>query len=83
MRSHIQVACFGVTLGGIDQVYIYIFVDVISSVWLQGKDKTPNCKSNKKTSEKFNNHINKQETKGSNNCVGKYKNAVKLRRKCS
>ena len=38
-----------------------------------GKDKTQSCKSNKKTSEKFNNCINKQETKGSNNCVGEYK----------
>ena len=49
---------------------------VISSVWLQGKDKRQSCKSNKKTSEKFNNYINKQETKGSNNCVGVYKNAA-------
>ena len=32
------------------------------------------CKSNKKTIEKFNNYINKQETKDSNNCVGEYKN---------
>ena len=39
------------------------------------KEKTKNSgKSNKKTNEKFNNYINKQETKGSNNCVGKYKN---------
>ena len=46
------------------------------SVWLQGKDKTQSCKSNKKTSEKYNNYINKQETKGSNNCFGEYKNEI-------
>ena len=39
---------------------------------LEGKEKTQSCKSNgKKTSEKFNNCINKQETKGSNQTVGK------------
>ena len=32
-------------------------------MWLQGKDKTQSCKSNKKTNENFNNYINKQETK--------------------
>ena len=39
------------------------FETVISSVWLQGKDKTQRYKSNKKTSEKLNNYINKKETK--------------------
>ncbi len=53
---------------------------VISSAWLQGKDKTQSCKSNK-TSEKFNNYINKQEVKGSNNCVGEYKNIREIRKK--
>ena len=39
-------------------------LDVISSVWLQGKDKTLSSKSNdRKTSEKSNYCINKQETK--------------------
>ena len=49
---------------------------VTSSVWLQGKDK-----SNEKTSEKFNNCINKQETKGLNNCTVNMKVCVKLKRK--
>ena len=57
------------------------FFYVVSSVWLQGKDKTQNCKSNKKTSEKFNNYINKQETKGSNHCVGEYKNVIEINKK--
>ena len=38
-------------------------------------------KSNKKTSEKFYNCINKQETKGSNNCVGEYKNVCEIEKK--
>ena len=54
---------------------------VISSVWLQGNDKTQSCISNKKTSEKSNNYINKQETKGSNNCVGEYKNVCEIEMK--
>ena len=55
---------------------------VISSVWLQGKDKTLSWKSNdKKTSEKLNNCINKEETKGSNNCVGEYKNVCEIEKK--
>ena len=50
-------------------------------MWLQGKDKTQSCKSNKKTSEKYNNYINKQETKSSNNCVGEYKNVYEIEKK--
>ena len=39
-----------------------IGITVISSVWLQRKDKTRSCKSNdKKTSEKFNKCINKKK----------------------
>ena len=38
-------------------------------------------KSNKKTSEKFNNYIKKQETKGSNNCIGEYKNICEIKKK--
>ena len=34
-----------------------------------------------KTSEKFNYYINKQETKGSNNCVGEYKNVCEIEKK--
>ena len=37
-----------------------VVLHVISSVWLQGKDKTQSCKSYKKTSEKFNKYINKE-----------------------
>ena len=44
-----------------------MFIMLLISISLQGKDKTLSCKSNKKTSEKFNNYINKQETKGLNN----------------
>ena len=51
---------------------------VISSIRLQEKDKIQSCKSNKKTNEKFYNYINKQETKGSNNCVGEYKNICEI-----
>ena len=60
---------------------IIIISAVISSIWLQGKDKTQSCKSNKKTSEKFNCYFNKQETKGSNNCVGKYKKVCEIEKK--
>ena len=45
------------------------------------KGKTQSCKSNKKTSEKFNNYINKQKTKRSNNCVGEYKNVCEIEKK--
>ena len=31
----------------------------------------------------FNNYINKQETKDSNNCVGKYKNISEIKKKMS
>ena len=48
---------------------------------MQGKEKTQSCKSNKKTSEKYNNYINKQETKGSNNCVAEYKNVCEIEKK--
>ena len=47
---------------------------------MQGKDKIESCKSNK-TSEKFNNYIKKQETKGSNNCVSEYKNVCEIKKK--
>ena len=56
-------------------------VIVISNVWLQGKDKTHSCKSNKKTSEKCHNYINKQEIKGANNCVGEYENVCEIEKK--
>ena len=58
-----------------------MFLNVISRVLLQRKDKTQSRKSNKKTSEKFNNYINKQETKGSNKCVGEYKNVCEIEKK--
>ena len=45
------------------------------------KGQTQSCKSNKKTSEKFNNYIKKQETKGSKNCVGEYKNVCEFEKK--
>ena len=45
------------------------------------RTKTQSCKSNKKTSEKVKNYINKQETKGSNNCVGEYKNVCEIEKK--
>ena len=45
------------------------------------RTKTPSCKSNKKTSEKFNNCINKQETISSNNCVGEYENVCEIEKK--
>ena len=48
---------------------------------MQGKDKTQSHKSNKKTSAKINNYINKQETKGSFNCVGEYKNVSEIKKK--
>ncbi len=53
---------------------------VISSVRLQGKDKTQGYKSNnEETSENFNNCINeKKETKCSNNCVGEYENVCEI-----
>ena len=44
------------------------------------KGQSQSCKSNK-TSEKSNNYINKQETKGSNNCVGGYKNVCEIEKK--
>ena len=34
-----------------------------------------------KTSEKFNNYLNKQETKGLNNGVGEYKNVCEIEKK--
>ena len=34
-----------------------------------------------KTSEKFNNYINKQETKGSDYCVGEYENVCEIEKK--
>ena len=43
--------------------------------------KTQSCKSNKKTSEKFNNCMNKQEAKGSNICIGEYENVCKFEKK--
>ena len=45
------------------------FVTVINKHIVARKGQN-SCKSNKKPSEKLNNYINKQETKGSNNCVG-------------
>ena len=45
------------------------------------RTKTQSWKLNKKTSEKFNDCINKQVTKGSNNCVGEYKNLCKTEKK--
>ena len=54
---------------------------LLINVWLQGNDKTQSCKSIKKTSEKFSNYIKKQETKGSNNCVGEYKNVCEIEKK--
>ena len=59
----------------------FLIIIVISRVWLQGKDKTQSCKSNKKTNEKFNNYFNKQETKGSNNCFGEYKSVCEIEKK--
>ena len=50
----------------------------LSSVRLQGKDKTQSCKPNdKKTTEKFNKCIDK-ETKCSNNSVGEFKNVCEI-----
>ena len=43
--------------------------------------KTWSCKSNKKTSEKFNICINKEETKGSNYCAGEYENVCEIEKK--
>ena len=37
--------------------------------------------ANQTTSEKFNNFINKQETKRSNNCVGEYENVCEIEKK--
>ena len=34
-----------------------------------------------KTSEKFNDYINRQETKGSNYCVGEYNNVCEILKK--
>ena len=51
------------------------------NVWLQGKDKSQSCKANKKTNEKLNNYINKQEIKGTNSCVGEYKNVYEIEKK--
>ena len=49
-------------------------IGVISSAWLQGKDKTQSCKSNdKKTSEKFN-----KETKCSYNCFSDHENVSEI-----
>ena len=45
------------------------------------RTKTQSCISNKKTSKNFYNYINKQETKGSNNCVGEYKNVHEIEKK--
>ena len=55
---------------------------VISNIWLQGKDKTQSCKSNKKTNEKFNNYINKKQ-KVQTIVLVNQRMSVKLRRKCS
>ena len=38
-------------------------------------------KSPQKINEKFNNCINKQEAKGSNNCVGEYENVCEIEEK--
>ena len=46
------------------------------------KGKNTEFKSNdKKTSENFNDCINKQETKGSNNCVDEYKIVCEIEKK--
>ena len=45
------------------------------------RGKTQSCKSNKKTSENFNNCINKEERKDSKNCVGEYKNVCEIEKK--
>ena len=58
-----------------------VFFEVLYQVYSSKERKKQSCKSNKKTSGKFNNYINKQETKGSNNCVGEYKNACKIEKK--
>ena len=47
---------------------------------MQEKDKTQNCNSSQKTSKNFDNYINKQETKGSNNCVGEYKDVCEIKK---
>ena len=45
------------------------------------KRQIQSCKSNKKSREKLNYYINKQETKGSNNCVGKYEDIYEIEKK--
>ena len=40
-----------------------------------------NTESQIKQIKKLNNYINKQETKGSNNCVGEYKNVCEIEKK--
>ena len=53
-----------------------------STIWsVRRKEQTRTCKSNKKISEKFNNCFNKQEIKGSNNCIGEYKNVCEIEKK--
>ena len=54
----------------------------MSSIWLQGKDKTQSCKLNdKKTSEKFNNCFNKKKQNVQIIVLVNMKMCVKLRRK--
>ena len=67
---------------------IYICIYVCVCVWVcyikrvvARKGQKHSYKSNKKTSEKFNNCIKKQETKGSNNCVGEYENVWEIEKK--